>query len=272
MFDKNPSANANNFGANSNSSVPTPPPIPPRPTNNQIMEGQGVEDIFSSVSSGEGRNPDGNPMAPDNSIERGGSRLSGEGMAQGGSMDSRGMSKEKDRVKNKKGGKKVLVLFIAVIVVAAAGAGAWYYMDNFMARDEIIEKDNTANENTGEASGVNSGPSVDTKNSPEINVPDENIDINADKNVDAATQIDVTKDSDSDGLTDEEEGVLRTNPYLADSDRDGLTDWEEINIYGTDPLNPDTDGDGYNDGTEVKSGYNPSGPGVLGEIPEAIIN
>jgi hypothetical protein len=37
----------------------------------------------------------------------------------------------------------------------------------------------------------------------------------------------------------------------ADSDNDGLSDWEEVNIYGTDPLDPDTDCDGLGDGLEV---------------------
>ena len=36
-----------------------------------------------------------------------------------------------------------------------------------------------------------------------------------------------------------------------DSDKDGLGNWEEVNIYGTDLLNPDTDSDGINDGAEV---------------------
>ncbi len=36
-----------------------------------------------------------------------------------------------------------------------------------------------------------------------------------------------------------------------DTDGDGLLDSDEINIYGTDPFNPDTDGDGLDDGTEV---------------------
>ncbi|MFA6382038.1 MAG: CAP domain-containing protein [Candidatus Buchananbacteria bacterium] len=45
-----------------------------------------------------------------------------------------------------------------------------------------------------------------------------------------------------------------------DSDKDGLTDYEEINIYGTDPNNPDTDQDGVSDGDEVKQGRNPLDP------------
>jgi uncharacterized protein YkwD len=50
---------------------------------------------------------------------------------------------------------------------------------------------------------------------------------------------------------------------MRDSDGDGLTDWEEINIYGTDPNDPDTDGDGMNDGDEVFLGRNPLGAGKL---------
>jgi len=73
-------------------------------------------------------------------------------------------------------------------------------------------------------------------------------------------------DSDQDGLTDQEEISLGTNPNSPDSDNDGLFDREEVKVYGTDPLNPDTDGDGYKDGDEVKNGYNPRGPGKLYEI------
>ena len=64
-------------------------------------------------------------------------------------------------------------------------------------------------------------------------------------------------DSDGDGLSDEEELLLGTDPYNPDTDGDGLTDYEEVRIYGTDPLNPDTDGDGYLDGEEVLSGHDP---------------
>jgi lipoprotein-anchoring transpeptidase ErfK/SrfK len=44
---------------------------------------------------------------------------------------------------------------------------------------------------------------------------------------------------------------------INDKDHDGLSNEDEINIYHTDPNNPDTDGDGYNDGVEIKNGYNP---------------
>ena len=47
-----------------------------------------------------------------------------------------------------------------------------------------------------------------------------------------------------------------------DSDGDGLPDDFEIAI-GTNPNNPDTDGDGYDDFTEILHGYNPLGSGKI---------
>jgi fibronectin-binding autotransporter adhesin len=49
----------------------------------------------------------------------------------------------------------------------------------------------------------------------------------------------------------------------ADSDNDGLTD-EEENALGTEPLDPDTDNDGMNDGDEVVAGSNPLNAGSIG--------
>jgi YD repeat-containing protein len=55
-----------------------------------------------------------------------------------------------------------------------------------------------------------------------------------------------------------------------DSDGDGLTDEEERRI-GTDPFNPDTDGDGYPDGLEVALGSNPLDASSIPDIrPPAI--
>ncbi|PIR03002.1 MAG: hypothetical protein COV60_02635 [Candidatus Magasanikbacteria bacterium CG11_big_fil_rev_8_21_14_0_20_43_7] len=74
-------------------------------------------------------------------------------------------------------------------------------------------------------------------------------------------------DSDADGLDDEREAGLGTDPAHWDSDGDELSDGDEVIIWKTDPLNPDTDGDGYLDGAEIKSGYNPAGPGKIFEPP-----
>jgi len=56
----------------------------------------------------------------------------------------------------------------------------------------------------------------------------------------------------------------------SDDDNDGLANNLEIAI-GTDPNNPDTDGDSYNDGIEVLAGYDPLGKGRL-PVDQALIN
>jgi hypothetical protein len=73
-------------------------------------------------------------------------------------------------------------------------------------------------------------------------------------------------DSDADGLSDEEEKALGTNPYDQDTDHDGLGDYQEVNVYKTNPLNQDTDCDGISDGAEVKMGRNPKGRGMLKDL------
>ena len=86
------------------------------------------------------------------------------------------------------------------------------------------------------------------------------------------------KDSDGDGLTDDEEKELGTDPNKADTDGDGIDDGDEVdgskNPFDkdgnkvkpgekgapTDPLKPDTDGDGTNDGDEVTGSKNKGKP------------
>ena len=58
---------------------------------------------------------------------------------------------------------------------------------------------------------------------------------------------------DGDGLTNLEEYTNFTNPKLADTDSDFSNDSTEISL-GTDPVNPDTDGDGLLDGRETNTG------------------
>lgn len=63
-------------------------------------------------------------------------------------------------------------------------------------------------------------------------------------------------DSDGDGLTNQEEKELGTNPDLIDSDGDRVSDPMELEM-GTDPTVADTDGDGLNDGEELTAGTDP---------------
>jgi hypothetical protein len=75
---------------------------------------------------------------------------------------------------------------------------------------------------------------------------------------DAPTQqtihtISFSPDTDGDGLPDDEEAQLGTDPASTDSDGDGLPDGEEIDL-GSDPLDFDTDDDGFGDGYEESRG------------------
>lgn len=68
-------------------------------------------------------------------------------------------------------------------------------------------------------------------------------------------------DKDLDGITDEKEAEFGTSDFEFDTDKDGISDQDEINIWGTDPLDKDSDGDGFADGLEIINGYNPAGSG-----------
>ena len=70
-------------------------------------------------------------------------------------------------------------------------------------------------------------------------------------------RIRVYADDDDDGLYEDEEIALGTNPNDPDSDDDGLNDGDEVNIHGTDPLDENTDGDCFDDGVEIEQGTDP---------------
>ncbi|MBK9054167.1 MAG: protein kinase [Chloroflexi bacterium] len=58
-------------------------------------------------------------------------------------------------------------------------------------------------------------------------------------------------DDDGDGLSNNQELTLGTDPNKADTDGDGLSDGQEVNQHGTDPKKLDSDGDTLSDGDEV---------------------
>ena len=80
-----------------------------------------------------------------------------------------------------------------------------------------------------------------------------NRELSADEIVAVMADVNTAIDSDGDGLSDDEEALIGTEPGNPDTDGDGLLDGEEINTYGTDPVDSDTDGDGLNDGDELNS-------------------
>ncbi len=84
---------------------------------------------------------------------------------------------------------------------------------------------------------------------------------------------DANSDGDNDGLSNYEEYSLDYNPLSQDAKRssgeagtddasydkdgDGVADWDEVVLYGTNPLDRDTDDDGLSDGEEILAFTNP---------------
>lgn len=64
------------------------------------------------------------------------------------------------------------------------------------------------------------------------------------------------QDADRDGLTNQQELWLGTDPYRVDTDGDGLTDGQEL-VSGTNPRFPDSDWDGVRDGADWWDGPQP---------------
>ncbi|KAA9021119.1 hypothetical protein [Niallia endozanthoxylica] len=62
---------------------------------------------------------------------------------------------------------------------------------------------------------------------------------------------DYNPDYDQDGLTNDEERELGTDPNNPDTDGDRLSDYWEVKRFQTDPLNVDSDGDGLTDYIEI---------------------
>lgn len=159
--------------------------------------------------------------------------------------------------------KRILVASIVLVILASSGFGVWYFV---IRKPAVVVPIVSA--------PVTSAATTTQPEAPAPVVVDPNI-VNVDatgpaklpepvveKPVDVPLPVaDIQKDTDKDGLTDEQEKKLGTDLNNPDTDGDGLNDGAEVNIWGTDPLNKDTDGDGFTDGQEVLNGFNPKGPG-----------
>jgi len=130
--------------------------------------------------------------------------------------------------------KKILIIILILIVIA----GGVY----LILRGRALQKAGNVQQNINTTTPAESKAQIEAK-----------------KYQDIIKELMVT-DSDLDGLTNDEEKKLGTDPNKSDTDNDGLLDKDEINIYKTDPLKADTDGDGYTDGYEVRHHMNPLVP------------
>lgn len=72
-------------------------------------------------------------------------------------------------------------------------------------------------------------------------------------------------DTDNDGLVDDRELELGTDPTSSDTDGDGLRDAEEVNVHRTEPTEADTDADGLGDQQEVDSSTSPTNADTDGD-------
>ena len=173
----------------------------------------------------------------------------------------------------KTGPSPLIYIVVGAIVFGAFGGGGYYWWLMQSGEVPMIDDtpavvdqngDTTSNGQTipepipGEPEPIDPGVADPDEPGPESDATDPVND----------PEPDTFMDTDGDGLTDEEEMDLGTDPKSADTDNDGLTDFDEVRIYQTDPTMPDTDGDGFLDGQEVAGGYNPNGPGKLFEIPK----
>ncbi|MEZ4319854.1 MAG: hypothetical protein R3F61_20255 [Myxococcota bacterium] len=109
-------------------------------------------------------------------------------------------------------------------------------------------------------------------------VPDgTEVDVNGTDPLDPSDDFPVVGDTDGDGLTDDEEALLGTDPLDADTDDDGLSDGAEA-AGATDPLLADTDGDGLGDGLEsgvavgIPGGTSPGGVDFDGTAPGTMLD
>jgi hypothetical protein len=168
--------------------------------------------------------------------------------------------------------KKYFIVGAAVLIIILLAAGGWalnLFLKSKPAENNILENKNKTTQDQPAAPAEKENIITDADEKQATTTPEEEAGISDLEQPTAATTTITSSepiDTDQDGLTDEEEIGLGTNPNLNDTDNDGLFDREEVRVYKTNPINPDTDGDGYKDGEEVEKGYNPNGAGKLYEI------
>lgn len=177
------------------------------------------------------------------------------------------------------GMSKLLIGIIAVVVLLGAGGGGYYFFvlrgQKGPAQEPAVNgsvTDGTGNDQAAGPADTEPGEIPPVNEAPEPATPEDEPAVTPptpepETPVAPPEPAVAPPDADNDGLSDDEEAQLGTNPQAVDTDNDELTDREEVKIYKTDPNKPDTDGDGYIDGQEVKGGYNPNGPGKLLQLP-----
>ncbi len=226
MFDQTPSNLPTAPAGTPRPNLNPPTPEPNRPVLRAVQPEEKIDDIFAETDHGGA--PIVRPTQPGQAIN----------------LPTRPKLETEEDIFGGKAIWKNKILIVSLIILAAGIAiGIGMMAFNYFSQAKI----NRPATNTNLNSNINNQNTNQSANTNQLN--NEN------------SQAVAPKDSDSDGLTDEEEKALGTDPKNFDSDADGLIDSAEVNIYKTDPLNADTDGDGYQDGQEVINGYDPAKAG-----------
>lgn len=132
--------------------------------------------------------------------------------------------------------KKIFLILLILLIIGLVVFISFFFVKKFTPLSPFL---NQTNQNLNQTSPTTSN------------------NINVNLNINPATLVPL--DSDHDGLSDDKEKEIGTDPNNKDTDQDGIIDGAEGGKFlKTDPLNPDTDGDGYKDGEEVLKGYDPT--------------
>lgn len=134
---------------------------------------------------------------------------------------------------------KIIIAIVAIVVVLfiVSGSYAAYY---FLIKDKNTDQSESITDKVGikKGSSVKEPEKITAEQKEEEEVKEET----------------TNKKVDNEAVdSDEEDNIVSEK----DSDKDGLSDQDEKEIYKTNPNKADTDDDGHSDYIEVKSGYDP---------------
>lgn len=153
-----------------------------------------------------------------------------------------------------------LIIGLGVVLVGVLIFFSYRYIINPQERVRTVAE-NQADQ--GDIDSENGEENSEAKEGQATSTPDQEEPLEVDVSDDINTSTS-TEETDLESDNNESDFIL-----IKDTDSDGLGD-EEEKVLLTDINNIDTDGDGYLDLEEIKNGYNPAGEGIL-EDNEALI-
>lgn len=156
----------------------------------------------------------------------------------------------------------ILIIVFGVILVAALIWLSYRFIINPQSNNQpaVNNQEQTSNQNgdQNQEEDFENEEQVSATTTPVSEADNDSADFNEDDEVAATSTEDNANNNQDSSEEDEDYDFV---PIL-DSDNDGLTDEEEAAL-GTNPNNEDSDSDGYDDLSEINNGYNPLGDGVL---------